>query len=552
MVNEVNRETLDLKQQDFIKRSKVVMCELEHQDQLRELGVAQVFSISVQNTMTWVSFFINVCINVVSLQFLAMPPGDYDATTKTYKMGTPELSDATADRVQLFLNLAQIACSAFTLVLYLIVRSPVVYKNEQAKKGSSKLTTFLAVVHPFNGLTPYYFFYLVFAVMGMERPVLNGLLMFDILIKNSTTRDVLHAVTKPVKQIAATALLLLITIYICAFVYFLTYRNHFDNNECDTLGKCFRLSVTYGLRYGGGVGDYLTSGVDVVDVERAVEVTEGSSRFWIDMMFFIVVVVILLNIFFGIIIDNFAELRDSKKEKMVDTKDFCFICGISANRFDKESPRAFDNHIKNDHYMWNYLKFMVHIWAQDPDDDDGLELHVREQIDRLGVDWLPMGVCMSMMKEGDAENAEQDCSNGRVQDLVRSLETAAGREARRLAEDARKENSHETMLKETQQLNEHINSLTAKVDSLILASLRSDASPLAVVAANLRSNVKVAQHNMAEPNSPHLAAGSPKRLEASSPPPTPPPTPATAPEVGAAVGKSVGIGIGDGVGLHVV
>ena len=313
MVNEVNRETLDLKQQDFIKRSKVVMCELEHQDQLRELGVAQVFSISVQNTMTWVSFFINVCINVVSLQFLAMPPGDYDATTKTYKMGTPELSDATADRVQLFLNLAQIACSAFTLVLYLIVRSPVVYKNEQAKQGASPLTTFLAVVHPFNGLTPYYFFYVVLAVMGMERPILNGLLLFDIIIKNSTSRDVLHAVTKPVKQIAATALLLLIVIYVSAFVYFLTYRNHFDNNECDTLGKCFLLGVTYGLRYGGGVGDYLTGARDKLTVERAVEVSAGSSRFWIDMLFFIVVVVILLNIFFGIIIDNFAELRDSKK-----------------------------------------------------------------------------------------------------------------------------------------------------------------------------------------------------------------------------------------------
>jgi inositol 1,4,5-triphosphate receptor type 3 len=315
LVTQVNRENQDLKLQDFIRRSKVVMCELMHQDQLREMGIDKVFNRNVQNTMTWISFYINVCINAVSVQFLSMPAGDYDQGTSTYAMGAPVLSNDMADTVQAFLNYTQITLASFTLVLYLIVRSPVVYKNALADEGTSPFSAFLEVVHPFKGLTPYYFVYVVFAVMGMDMPIFNALLLFDILIKNSTSRDVLLAVTKPAKQIAATALLLLIVIYVSAFMYFMLYRNHFDMHECDTLGACFRLCITYGLRYGGGVGDYLTdvdSNSDIV-VQRAVDMGSNNegTRFWLDVMFFIIVIIILLNIIFGIIIDNFAEVQNA-------------------------------------------------------------------------------------------------------------------------------------------------------------------------------------------------------------------------------------------------
>jgi hypothetical protein len=214
LVENVNRENQDLKLQDFSRRSKIIMCELEHQEQLRVLGISKVFSRSVQNTMTWVSFGINVCINIMSLQYLVQPSGDYDATSGEYKMGTPVLSNPNADLGVAVLNYIQITCSACTLVLYLIVRSPVVFKNALATADTSPFSAFLAVVHPFHGLTPYYFVYMVFAVLGMDFPIFNALLLFDILVKNSTSRDVLLAVTKPAKQIAATAVLLLIVIYI--------------------------------------------------------------------------------------------------------------------------------------------------------------------------------------------------------------------------------------------------------------------------------------------------------------------------------------------------
>jgi hypothetical protein len=420
LVQQVDRVNQDMKQQDFIRRSKVILCELEHQEQLRALGIDKAFNRNNQNLMTWISFVVNVCINFVSLQYLAMPDGDYDEETKTYAMGKGVLSSTNAELCQAILNYTQITCSAFTLVLYVIVRSPVMYKNALANKNTTKWSAIVAVIHPFRGLTPYYFMYVVFAVLGMYYPMCNALLLFDILIKNSTSRDVLLAVTKPVKQIAATALLLVIVIYVCAFCYFIQYRDHFQFGECDTLGNCFILCVTYGMRYGGGVGDYLTDKVhNIKTVERAAsEVFDDGSRFWLDMMYFIVSIIVLMNIIFGIIIDNFAELRDLKKSRLIDTTEFCFICGISRRRFDKEGPRAFHKHLTEEHGMWNYLKFMVHLWNQDQDDDDGLEQYVRAQIARGDVDWFPGNECMSLA--GEDGEGELDLE-GFQKDIVSTL-----------------------------------------------------------------------------------------------------------------------------------
>ena len=35
---------------------------------------------------------------------------------------------------------------------------------------------------------------------------------------------------------------------------------------------------------------------------------------------------------------------------------------------------GFRRHIREDHHMWDYLRFIIYVWEQDQDDDDGLEL----------------------------------------------------------------------------------------------------------------------------------------------------------------------------------
>jgi inositol 1,4,5-triphosphate receptor type 1 len=121
-----------------------------------------------------------------------------------------------------------------------------------------------------------------------------------------------------------------------------------------------RFYVGKALLAGGGVGDLSVWTLD--------------SRIWNDILFFIVITTILLNIIFGIIIDTFSALRAEKDWRAHVTENYCFICGIEKVTFDRAegNSEGFANHIKQDHFMWNYMKFIFHVWEQDRDDDDGM------------------------------------------------------------------------------------------------------------------------------------------------------------------------------------
>ena len=82
-----------------------------------------------------------------------------------------------------------------------------------------------------------------------------------------------------------------------------------------------------GLRAGGGIGEVL----------KQIPKEDGSvywSRYFFDLTFFIIIIILMLNLIFGIIIDAFAEMRDKKKEIDDDTKEHCFICGITKFEFE--------------------------------------------------------------------------------------------------------------------------------------------------------------------------------------------------------------------------
>jgi hypothetical protein len=145
-----------------------------------------------------------------------------------------------------------------------------------------------------------------------------------------------------------------------------------------------KMTLSYGLQNGGGIADSFSH-------------TTGP-RLILDLTFFCVVLVVLLNVFLGMIIDTFSSLRADKIERMRDTMEVCFICGIEKQIFDRASdePDGFKTHIKIDHNMWNYLYFIFLLWEQDRDDDDGLEQYVRRAIDASEITWFPMNKAMRL------------------------------------------------------------------------------------------------------------------------------------------------------------
>jgi len=171
-----------------------------------------------------------------------------------------------------------------------------------------------------------------------------------------------------------------------------------SNNLCQTLWECFLAALNFGIRSSGGLGDMMRMTREGMRLER----------FLVDFLYFIVVLIVLLNVVFGIIIDTFGELREEKKERDVLTKEQCFICGIDKTVFDRAANVAggFRQHIQTEHRMWHYLSFMVSLWEQDKDEDDGLEYYVRRCLECGDVSWFPSHQALCLVGQDNFADLE--------------------------------------------------------------------------------------------------------------------------------------------------
>ena len=82
--------------------------------------------------------------------------------------------------------------------------------------------------------------------------------------------------------------------------------NKKGDSVCMSLLHCFLSTVNYGIRMGGGMGEFLPPQTYAPENKQAYFI-----RLVYDLTFFLFIITILLNVIFGIIIDTFAQLRSS-------------------------------------------------------------------------------------------------------------------------------------------------------------------------------------------------------------------------------------------------
>lgn len=164
----------------------------------------------------------------------------------------------------------------------------------------------------------------MFSIQGLvQSPVFYSFHLLDVINRFGALQNVILAVTTNMSQLVLTAMLGVILIYIFACLAFLFISdNYFDSNidhgllnksgnsVCMSLMHCFLSSINYGLRYGGGMGDYLPP-VTLQDWNWQ----DRWIRFFFDVCFNMIISVICLNVIFGIIIDTFAQLREESSER---------------------------------------------------------------------------------------------------------------------------------------------------------------------------------------------------------------------------------------------
>ncbi|NXX74600.1 ITPR3 protein, partial [Urocolius indicus] len=289
----------------------------------------------------------------------------------------------------------------------------------------------------------YHVGYILTSVLGLfVHELFYSILLFDLIYREETLFNVIKSVTRNGRSILLTALLALILVYLFSIVGFLFLKDDFIlevdrlpdskakgslalgfgnhtagvgcdceslcgaaeaeaepwERACDTLLMCIVTVLNHGLRNGGGVGDILR--------KPSKDESLFPARVVYDLLFFFIVIIIVLNLIFGVIIDTFADLRSEKQKKEEILKTTCFICGLERDKFDNKTV-SFEEHIKYEHNMWNYLYFIVLVRVKNKTDYTGPESYVAQMIKNKNLEWFPRMRAMSLVSnEGEGEQNE--------------------------------------------------------------------------------------------------------------------------------------------------
>ncbi|OQR94217.1 Inositol 1,4,5trisphosphate receptor type 2 [Achlya hypogyna] len=279
----------------------------------------------------------------------------------------------------------------------------------------------------FDKHTAFYIVYLTTACLAyLYHPIFYGFHLLDLVIMSPSLQNVVRAVTKPGRALALTCLLGLFVIYFYTMVlFFFLPSDATDDSEhipyCSTMIDCFVFFVHRGLLSGGGIGDFLTNGLNHPPnfYSRSVY----WYRLLFDLSFFVLVIVLLLNIIFGITIDTFGELRTEANEKLGLMQNQCFICGLGRDVFDAHYLEqgvsdGFLRHIKHEHNMWSYLYFIVHLRSKDITNCSGPEAFVKTLLEKDDLSWFPQGMAKCLTKANVA-STERELSG--IKDHLKTL-----------------------------------------------------------------------------------------------------------------------------------
>ena len=234
LVESNDRETQELKLIDFLDRSHGLYKEVKHQSYLLSVGVNAIFSRRNQEITTWFSFGVAITINFLYLCYYNWdlePTDDAQLDDHSKTMGgwfpgpgmvfNPNISIGYPDSIAAVinaLNYLQIISSFFTLTSMIVVRLPVVYQTFTDETGLN-MDPYKAILWTaLDAKFLYYVGYFTFSVLGAAYDDLFAtFLLLDLIVKNSTARNVLNAIVVPIGNIVWALVIVEIVNYIFAF-----------------------------------------------------------------------------------------------------------------------------------------------------------------------------------------------------------------------------------------------------------------------------------------------------------------------------------------------
>lgn len=394
LIENARRTSQQDKIDSFISKLGSCTQEMVHQQYISRFPKLKMLTQNWELCST-LSFMLVVIINIMLLCF-----------THGYKDGVLEL-DVEASTVVFYLALLQVALKGSAGVGFLVEYWPHVEtifrkkveinitdyyrmsdKDSQyiSTRYSSLLSGGADGAENLGGMMQasfylYNYIYYVFMITAIFNYKLYPILLIDVVYQFTSLMTILKAITLNSKTLILTGFFAIVVIFIFTTVSFIYFQSYYDaevNMFCDDLLHCFFSTVYFGIRAGGGIGDFLVQA----------NPRDYWTRMIYDMFFYIVIIVIMLNIVFGIIIDTFGDLRDRKREAEEDINNVCFICGQDRNIIDLRGE-GWMQHFMSIHSPFAYLSFLVYLQKLDVADCSGLEKYVKEMVASKDTGYFP-------------------------------------------------------------------------------------------------------------------------------------------------------------------
>ena len=119
---------------------------------------------------------------------------------------------------------------------------------------------------------------------------------------------------------------------------------------------------------------------------------------------------LILQILAGIIIDNFIFQKEVNEKIEKDKKNKCFICGLKKAELEKYyNQLGFNEHIKLDHYLWNYVFAIFNIMKKNHRNLITIDLIIYESYKKKSYfTWVPYKKCKLKNEEDLKEEKNKD------------------------------------------------------------------------------------------------------------------------------------------------
>ena len=429
----MDRTNYQSKLMDIMKYSDKVKYELESDYKIKEIASQiPIFGVILANIEFWknLSLIISILLNIFN--FLS---SHYEQTAYTLCIEESKclevkkwveiqtlwgLDEDTYDQIINNLSLFQCIIGCLIYAEYMARKSPAIYKlnkgqAEQLNYTGKKKTlyilqkTIIEISTSFSIL--YYTGVVIFGFLGIYKSnFFFSYLLLEIVTRFKTLQNVLLAIKKPYKELLLIFILWIILIYYFSIIGYVWFRNtEFPrpDKDCNSLLKCVATIFHQNNRMDNGISGYL------IPRNEKQSKNPFTWRFFYDEVGNLMLKILIVNMISGIIIDNFAALRKSETEMINDMNNICTICSLKKDKIlkiYKNYGKDYDTHKNNDHFVFNYIFYIIYLYEKEKTELNGMESYIYESaFIQKDIIWFPIKkLYIAKPEELEIDSDEED------------------------------------------------------------------------------------------------------------------------------------------------